>query len=161
MEEEEKKTLIVSARSNTNPLGNHKKNKVGIKPGVPDDDNLSSEENEDDLSEQDAGQKIVQTMAQLTLSTNASGDQKLLKRDIQNKTRKFTDFKVLKFIGTGSFGKVCLATLNDASTNKTLPSTVAIKVLQKIQIIQLKQTEHIKSEKNLLVEIDHPFIVNM
>jgi hypothetical protein len=55
MEEEEKKTIIVSARSNTNPLGNHKKNKGGIKPGVPDDDNLSSEENEDDLSEQDAG----------------------------------------------------------------------------------------------------------
>jgi hypothetical protein len=55
MEEEEKKTLIISARSNTNPLGNHKKNKGGIKPGVPDDDNLSSEENEDDITEQDAG----------------------------------------------------------------------------------------------------------
>jgi hypothetical protein len=48
MEEEEKKTLIVSARSLSNPLGNHKKNKGGIKPGIPDDDNLSDEDNEDD-----------------------------------------------------------------------------------------------------------------
>jgi hypothetical protein len=54
-EEEEKKSIIVSARSITNPLGNHKKNKGGIKPGVPDDDNLSDEENEDDSENQDPG----------------------------------------------------------------------------------------------------------
>ena len=52
MEEEEKKTII-SARSTTNPLGNHKKNKGGVKPGVPDDGNLS-DENDDDACEVDS-----------------------------------------------------------------------------------------------------------
>jgi serine/threonine protein kinase len=37
----------------------------------------------------------------------------------------------------------------------------AVKVLKKRKIIELNQLDHIKSEKNLLASIQHPFIVNL
>jgi protein kinase A/protein kinase X len=42
------------------------------------------------------------------------------------------------------------------------PETVeplALKCLKKSAVIKLKQIDHIKSEKAVLAEIDHPFIV--
>lgn len=59
MEEE----LKVSARSSTNPLGNHKKNKGVMKPGVPDDDHVSSECEDGDSFDKNTETKIVQEMA--------------------------------------------------------------------------------------------------
>ena len=56
-------------------------------------------------------------------------------------------------IGTGTFGKVYLGLIDN--------KPVAIKCLKKHQILKMKQTEHIKQEKDILAEIDHPFIVNM
>lgn len=56
-------------------------------------------------------------------------------------------------IGTGTFGKVYLATLGR--------EVVALKALKKTQIIELKQVEHIKLEKSILSAIFHPFIVNL
>lgn len=60
---------------------------------------------------------------------------------------------MLRVIGTGTFGKVYLALLND--------QPVALKALKKTQIIALKQIDHIKLEKSLLAQIYHPFIVNL
>jgi protein kinase X len=34
-------------------------------------------------------------------------------------------------------------------------------MLNKKKIIELKQIDHIKSEKNILASIQHPFIVNL
>uniref|UniRef100_A0A182P500 AGC-kinase C-terminal domain-containing protein n=1 Tax=Anopheles epiroticus TaxID=199890 RepID=A0A182P500_9DIPT len=36
-----------------------------------------------------------------------------------------------------------------------------MKILAMADVIRLKQIEHVKNEKNILQEIDHPFIVNM
>ena len=58
-------------------------------------------------------------------------------------------------IGTGTFGRVCLC--RDKITNKYW----AMKILAMADVIRLKQIEHVKNEKNILQEIDHPFIVNM
>ncbi|XP_053668320.1 putative serine/threonine-protein kinase PRKY [Anopheles marshallii] len=65
------------------------------------------------------------------------------------------DFQILKTIGTGTFGRVCLC--RDKITNKYW----AMKILAMADVIRLKQIEHVKNEKNILQEIDHPFIVNM
>ncbi|XP_058118649.1 cAMP-dependent protein kinase catalytic subunit PRKX [Anopheles ziemanni] len=65
------------------------------------------------------------------------------------------DFQILKTIGTGTFGRVCLC--RDKITNKYW----AMKILAMADVIRLKQIEHVKNEKNILKEIDHPFIVNM
>lgn len=49
---------------------------------------------------------------------------------------KVEDFKLIKVIGTGTFGKVFLAILNG--------KTVALKALKKTQLIELRQVEHVK-----------------
>ncbi|XP_055310689.1 cAMP-dependent protein kinase catalytic subunit PRKX [Sitodiplosis mosellana] len=65
------------------------------------------------------------------------------------------DFQLLKTIGTGTFGRVCLCL--DQKTNKYC----AMKILAKSDVIRLKQVEHVKNEKSILTEIHHPFIVNL
>ena len=75
------------------------------------------------------------------------------RRNVENPARRITDYQLLRVIGTGTFGKVFLAMLAG--------NPVALKALQKTQIINLKQVDHIKLEKNLLAQIYHPFIVNL
>lgn len=73
----------------------------------------------------------------------------------QPKEYDLDDFQILKTIGTGTFGRVCLC--RDKVTDKYW----AMKILAMADVIRLKQIEHVKNEKNILHEIDHPFIVNM
>jgi serine/threonine protein kinase len=37
----------------------------------------------------------------------------------------------------------------------------ALKVLKKHEVIRLKQVEHIMSEKSILAQVNHPFIVRL
>ena len=60
---------------------------------------------------------------------------------------------MVRIIGTGTFGKVYLAILDGKA--------FALKILHKKKIIDLKQIEHIKNEKNILACADNPFIVNL
>ncbi|KAG5667593.1 hypothetical protein PVAND_015569 [Polypedilum vanderplanki] len=64
-------------------------------------------------------------------------------------------FDVLKIVGTGTFGKVVLC--KEINEN----AFYAIKVLSIHHIVNKKQIEHVKSERNILLEISHPFIVSM
>jgi len=79
--------------------------------------------------------------------------QELKKREVENPNRKISDYQLLRVIGTGTFGKVYLATMG--------AQVVALKALKKTQLIELKQIEHIKLEKTILSQIYHPFIVNL
>uniref|UniRef100_A0A1B6DJA4 Protein kinase domain-containing protein n=1 Tax=Clastoptera arizonana TaxID=38151 RepID=A0A1B6DJA4_9HEMI len=65
------------------------------------------------------------------------------------------DFEVIKTIGTGTFGRVCLC--REKQTN----SYGAMKILSIDDVIRLKQVEHVKNEKNILQQVRHPFIVNL
>jgi len=65
------------------------------------------------------------------------------------------DFQILKTIGTGTFGRVCLC------RDKKTDNYYALKILAMADVIRLKQVEHVKNEKNILQEVNHPFIVNM
>lgn len=64
---------------------------------------------------------------------------------------KVEDFKMLDTLGTGTFGRVKLCTYNG--------KVYAMKILQKSEVIRLKQEEHISSERKILLSISHPFIV--
>lgn len=66
------------------------------------------------------------------------------------------DFHILKTIGTGTFGRVKLVRLKG---NDKMPP-FALKILKKSLIIKYKQFEHVKSEKEVLQKIKHPFIVS-
>ncbi|XP_042904976.1 cAMP-dependent protein kinase catalytic subunit 3 isoform X2 [Parasteatoda tepidariorum] len=68
---------------------------------------------------------------------------------------KLEDFELLKTIGTGSFGRVVLC--RRKKNNKYF----AMKILEIADVIQLKQSEHVKNEKSLLVQVQHPFIIEL
>lgn len=66
------------------------------------------------------------------------------------------DFRILKTIGTGTFGRVKLVKLKG---NDKMPP-FALKILKKKLIVKYNQVEHVKSEKLVLSKIKHPFIVS-
>lgn len=66
-----------------------------------------------------------------------------------------SSFDLLTTLGTGSFGRVRLA--RDLQTGKYL----ALKILNKSEIVRMKQVHHIKNEKAVLEQLDHPFVVNL
>ena len=88
-------------------------------------------------------------------SSDTTADDSLLlnRRKVENSKRKVEDFQLVRIIGAGTFGKVYLAILNGKS--------FALKILSKKRIIELKQIDHIRNEKNILAGISHPFIVNL
>lgn len=57
--------------------------------------------------------------------------------------------------GTGTFGRVRLVKHNASG------EVYALKILKKSEILRLKQVDHIKSEIEVLQQIQHPFIVNL
>lgn len=65
------------------------------------------------------------------------------------------DFHVLRTLGTGSFGRVHLV------RSKHNDKHYALKVLKKQQVVQLKQVEHTRSERETLMNVVHPFIINL
>lgn len=65
------------------------------------------------------------------------------------------DFDVGVTLGTGSFGRVRFA------THKATTTQWAIKILKKSEVIRLQQVEHIMSEKTILDQCKHPFIVHL
>ena len=66
-----------------------------------------------------------------------------------------SDFKQLKVLGKGKYGKVFL--VEHIETKKLF----AMKRLKKSDITNLKKIEHIKTERNLLVKLNSSFIVTL
>lgn len=97
----------------------------------------------------------VSTTNQSTTNSFMPGGEgaQLARRNVENPNRQITDFNLIRVIGTGTFGKVYLALLDG--------KPLALKALKKTQIINLKQVDHIKLEKNILAQVYHPFIVNL
>ena len=67
----------------------------------------------------------------------------------------YNDFRPLKLLGRGSFGEVLLVRLK--ATNKIY----AMKILEKKLLKLKKQQIHTKTERDLMVRINCPFIVNI
>ena len=65
------------------------------------------------------------------------------------------DFKILKVIGRGSFGKVCLVEY------KPTKEVFAMKSLKKDLLIEEDQIESTILEKEILQNIDHPFLCRL
>ncbi|XP_050045099.1 cAMP-dependent protein kinase catalytic subunit 3 isoform X2 [Dermacentor andersoni] len=64
------------------------------------------------------------------------------------------DFEMIKTIGTGTFGRVCLCRDRSGAFH-------AMKILEISDVIRLKQVEHVKNEKAILLQVQHPFIIRM
>ena len=63
------------------------------------------------------------------------------------------NFNILRLIGAGSFGKVFLAELKNDKSKQ-----YAMKILEKEKIIEWKQENNIFTERDILLNIKHPFI---
>ncbi|KAF2672994.1 Pkinase-domain-containing protein [Microthyrium microscopicum] len=71
------------------------------------------------------------------------------------------DFTLLKTLGTGTFARVWLAKLAHAEPAEE-ERVYALKVLRKVDVIRLKQVEHVRNERNVLAKVaGHPFITTM
>ncbi|KAI8388321.1 kinase-like domain-containing protein [Radiomyces spectabilis] len=97
----------------------------------------------------------------LSLSTAANGPESL--HHWHNQPSAFDakssstvhDYELLETLGTGTFGRVYLA------REKKDKSYYAIKILKKADIVKLKQVEHINSERQVLSQLNFPFIVKL
>lgn len=71
------------------------------------------------------------------------------------------DFELLKTLGTGTFARVWLTRFaNRKGSEKN--QVFALKVLRKVDVIRLKQVEHVRNERNVLAAVaGHPFITTM
>ena len=71
------------------------------------------------------------------------------------KTVSLEDFQVLKVLGRGSFGKVCLVEY------KPTKEHYAMKSIKKDVLLDQDQVENTILEKKILQSLDHPFLVGM
>lgn len=65
------------------------------------------------------------------------------------------DFDQLHTLGTGSFGRVKFVRHRSTGVH------YALKILEKSEILRLKQVEHTINERSVLASVKHPFIVEM
>ncbi|KAL1627675.1 cytochrome c oxidase subunit 1 [Neofusicoccum ribis] len=71
------------------------------------------------------------------------------------------DFELIKTLGTGTFARVWLARLSNPRQGDE-DKVFALKILRKVDVIRLKQVEHVRNERNVLAAVaGHPFITTM
>ena len=87
-------------------------------------------------------------------SSTPSGKSARLSK-VASKKVTLEDFALLTTVGKGSFGRVIQ--VREKKTGKIY----AMKVLRKNHVIRRKQYEHTMTERRILEEIDHPFIVSL
>mmetsp|Transcript_39882 Transcript_39882/g.55427 ORF Transcript_39882/g.55427 Transcript_39882/m.55427 type:complete len:375 (+) Transcript_39882:342-1466(+) len=75
--------------------------------------------------------------------------------DLNVEYPSLADFEILDTLGTGTFGRVRLV------QHKTTGQFLALKILKKHEVIRLKQVDHILSEKSILAQLNHPFIIGL
>jgi serine/threonine protein kinase len=61
-------------------------------------------------------------------------------------------------VGTGTFGRVRVCELKTAPQGKY---PLALKIMKKIEVVRLKQIDHIRNERAIMGSLAHPFIVNL
>ena len=71
----------------------------------------------------------------------------------ENAPATLEDFKHLKILGQGSFGKVVL--VKNENNNKLY----AMKILDKKYVVKKNQVTHTQTERVMLEKLKHPFII--
>lgn len=77
------------------------------------------------------------------------------KRDIVEKEVELQDFEIKKIIGKGAFGKVFLV------QHKLTQAIYAMKTIRKDVVLEQDFFSNLKLEKDILYNVEHPFIVSM
>jgi len=75
------------------------------------------------------------------------------------KKPKMQDFKTVAHLGTGSFGRVTLVQARTQLEGE--PKSYALKAVSKVAVIEGGQLEHLQDERQLLMSLEHPFILSL
>lgn len=70
-------------------------------------------------------------------------------------SKRLEDFKIINLLGVGAYGQVFLVLEETSST------LFAMKVIKKRDIMKKNLVRYTKSERNVLIAVDHPFIVTL
>ena len=73
--------------------------------------------------------------------------------ELRDKNIEFSDLKAMKLIGKGGFGVVTFV------KHKVTKARYALKALKRKDIIELNAQDTIRAERNILAEVDHPFLL--
>ncbi|ELP92770.1 hypothetical protein EIN_371920 [Entamoeba invadens IP1] len=65
------------------------------------------------------------------------------------------DFDIVTLLGKGAFGKVLLVKY------KRTGEMFALKMVEKKKVIEMDELEHTMTERNILMKVKHPFLVNL
>ena len=65
------------------------------------------------------------------------------------------DFEILSLVGQGAFGKVFQV------QQRTTGRIYAMKVMKKAAILEKNQAEYMRTERDVLTRVDHPFVVTL
>ena len=98
--------------------------------------------------------KLVPNLSISEPSTNRTSV-RTTRSSLDNSNTSLKDFKTLKILGKGSYGKVYL--VKNINTNKIY----AMKILDKQFLLEKNQITHTKTERIALEKLKHPFIVKL
>jgi len=93
-----------------------------------------------------------------TAAAGSSASGKNSGKDEGEEKLTVNDFDLLKIVGKGAFGKVMLVRKKSSQDEGKI---YAMKVLKKSVIAAKGQIEHTKSERDILFEVRHPYIVRL
>ncbi|GAV91327.1 Pkinase domain-containing protein/Pkinase_C domain-containing protein [Cephalotus follicularis] len=108
-----------------------------------------TEEGSTDLIEQESIKKLNESSIDIVAAENVDGD------PTEVHSMGIEDFKVLKLVGQGAFGKVYQV------RKKGTSEIYAMKVMRKDKMMEKNHVEYMKAERDILTKIDHPFIVQL
>ena len=100
-------------------------------------------------------QKILSTGKSSSDSKSKNRSNTIFSKHKTIKTVSLEDFQIMKVLGRGSFGKVCLVEY------KPTKEYYAMKSLKKDVLLDQDQVESTILEKKILQSLDHPFLVGM
>ena len=89
---------------------------------------------------------------------SSKGKRPGIEQHVVSNSLTVSDFDLLRVVGKGAFGKVMLVR---KKANQDAGRIFAMKVLKKSVIAAKGQTEHTRSERAILCEIRHPYIVRL
>uniref|UniRef100_A0A8C7KVI9 Protein kinase cAMP-dependent X-linked catalytic subunit n=1 Tax=Oncorhynchus kisutch TaxID=8019 RepID=A0A8C7KVI9_ONCKI len=74
---------------------------------------------------------------------------------LNNRTYSLDDLDTIATVGTGTFGRVFLV------KDKKSRAFYALKAMKIPDVIRLKQEQHVHNEKEVLTEVNHPFLIRL
>jgi len=80
-----------------------------------------------------------------------------LKALVENRKWEVDDLNLQTVVGEGMFSRVRIAKIKDTPDSQP----IALKILKKKDILKMQQVEHVRQEKEILMRLSHPFIVQM